>query len=141
MCRQSGCGCLKLPHPHLYLDLHLVNLCPQSVHHSLPVLEQQLLHLCSGLEALHLLHTQVGQERGGNTTKHAWGYTHHMSTVQLTQGPHLRTDRLRNMHTYAHTHTCTHGTHTHITHTITHYHLRNPTLAHVKLKQERHNLR
>ena len=119
MCRQSGCGCLKLPHPHLYLDLYPVNLCPQSVHHSLPVLQQQLLHLCSGLEALHLLHTQVGQERGGNTTKHALGHTHHMSTVRLAQGHHtyIQTDRDTHTHTHTHTHTRT-RTHTH-THTYT----------------------
>ena len=80
---QSGCGCLKLPHPlthlHLYLHLHPVNLCPQTVHHSLPVHQQQPLHLCSELEALHLLRTQMRQERGGYTTKHARSHTHHMS--------------------------------------------------------------
>ena len=95
MCRQSGCGCLKLPHPHLYLDLHPVNLCPQSVHHSLPMLQQQLLHLCSGLEALHLLHTQVGQERGGNTTTRA-----QTRTTPMSRQTHVCTLMYTHTHTY-----------------------------------------
>ena len=105
MSRQSGCGCLKLPHPHLYFDLYPVNLCPQSVHHSLPV-----LHLCSGLEALHLLHTQVGQERGGNTTKHAW-VTHTTRAQTRTTPMYRQTDTCTHTHVHTHTHTHT-RTHT-----------------------------
>ena len=117
MCRQSGCGCLKPPHPHLYLDLHPVNLCPQSVHHSLPVLQQQLLHLCSGLEALHLLHTHRWGRRGEGTPPNMHGsHTPH----EHRQGPHLCTDRQTHAHTLMYTHTRTRTrTHTHI-HTHTH---------------------
>ena len=140
MCRQSGCGCLKPPHPHLYLDLHPVNLCPQSVHHSLPVLQQQLLHLCSAWTGSLAPPAHTGGAGEGShtktqaslpTTKHAWGHTHHMSKVRLTQGHHnyVQTET----RTCTHSHTCTHDkltcTHARTTHSCTHASTTRPHLC------------
>ena len=88
----------------------------------IPVLQQQLLHLCSGLEALHLLHTHRWGRRGEGTPPNMHGsHTPHEHCETCTRTPQLCTDRDTHMYalTHAHTHTHMHARNTHM-HKCTH---------------------